>query len=83
MKLREHRGSLVDSMATVIEIEPTQAALDAHIAKTLAPFGFVPKKPAVLDRFTYDERIGWNSYLVFIEGYGVFGFTDGPLKEET
>jgi hypothetical protein len=24
-----------------------------------------------------DERIGWDTYLVSVRGYGVFGYTDG------
>lgn len=27
----------------------------------------------------YDERIGWHTYIVSLEDYGVLGFTDGPI----
>lgn len=26
-----------------------------------------------------DERIGWDTYIVHLEGYGVLGFTDGEV----
>lgn len=73
MKVREHRGSLEESMATVAEIEPTYDALAEFFSKNhnqqyrvdqfeIKPYGF-------------DKRIDWNTHVVTINGNAV-GFTD-------
>lgn len=75
MKIREHRGSLGDSMSTVVEIDATMAALQAHVKKVLAPFG----KNATMITVTnqgFDARIDWNSHIIEVAGYGVFGYCD-------
>jgi len=77
---RDHKGSLADAMKTVQTftakiylIEYLQDKVDqfmpgkyncAHI--TIEPYG-------------YDRRIRWNTYIVKLGGYGVFGFTDSPV----
>jgi hypothetical protein len=33
----------------------------------------------LIEPYGYDQRIGWYTYIVSMEGYGVFGFTNGPL----
>lgn len=85
MKFREHRGGLAESMATVVEVAD-RAALVAHVKGLLTPFAFGGDIGAGLDVRPYDplrldERIGWYTHIVTLEGYGVLGFTDGPLKE--
>lgn len=80
MKIREHRGRLEDSMKTVAEIEPTLEAVTAHVNDRLKPWGPVsPERIAVRPYGGFDARIGWDTYIVVLEGYGPFGFTDGPL----
>jgi hypothetical protein len=77
MKVRQHRGGLAESMATVKEVEPTLEALTAHINVLFSDFG--PTVTADQLKFRsqgMDTRIGWDTYLVAIEGYGVFGMTD-------
>lgn len=78
MKVREHRGSLDESMATVKEIEPTLDALTAHINEVLSGWlgGGVTADTIVIHPQGFDSRIGWNTYLVAVEGYGVFGMID-------
>jgi hypothetical protein len=72
MKYRDHRGGLAESMETVREIEPTIDAL-AVILK-------VPSSAITVEKYGgYDERIGWDTYLVCVEGQPV-GFTDGPCS---
>ncbi len=29
--------------------------------------------------YCFDDRIGWDTYIVTVPGYGVLGMTDGPL----
>lgn len=76
MKFREHRGSLDDSMATCVEIEPTYEALKEHLKKILSYWPL--PEPLVLEikRYGYDNRIQWESYIVKLEGWGVVGFTN-------
>ena len=75
---REHRGSLDDSMQTVIEIK-SKAELREHILKvddwaplagklTIEKYGTKP----------LDERIGWDTHIV-MWNKTVMGFTNGPL----
>ena len=83
MKLREHRGGLAESMATTIEIDATAPALLAAMQPVVAPWG-VYLTPDMIHLEPYggiDERIGWDTYIVTIDGHGVYGFTDGPLRE--
>lgn len=82
MKFREHRGGLIESMATVIEMAD-RAALVAYIARQLEPFHFTAAEVAAgLEVEKYgsgiDERIGWDTHIVTLKRYGVLGFTDGP-----
>ena len=82
MKLRQHRGGLSDSMATVIEIAPNRACLAAAINGELAEFGISVQESAVhVDAYRRDDRIGWDTHIVTVDGYGMYGFTDGPLAE--
>lgn len=78
-KYRDHRGGLDESMATVQEFDSKEALLNYLAANygeyaknidfsktTIAPYGF-------------DKRIGWDTHIVHLEGYGVFGFTDQQI----
>lgn len=70
MKYRDHRGGLDESMQTVREIEPTIDAL----AVTLK----VPPSTITVEKYGgYDNRIGWDTYIVCVNG-SARGFTDGP-----
>lgn len=77
-KVRQHRGSLADSMETVFEVENFDQLVDA-INKSLAHYTAVSREEVHVTPYTYDCRIGWNTHLVELDGYGVWGMTDGPL----
>lgn len=92
MKFREHRGSLTDSLETVMDIAPTKEAIAAHARTLLKSFGFID--PEEIDRemvaaninseFSgYDVRIAWNTYLVTstYKHMPVIGWHDGPLED--
>lgn len=79
MQFRWHRGSLADSMATVVVIEPTKAALLVELRKVILQahedsVEVEPYGPGI------DERIGWRTHIVTINGSAV-GMTDGPLRD--
>jgi hypothetical protein len=72
---REHRGSLDDSMATAKPCA-TRAELLARVRESLAPYAReVPDEALHVEPYGRDERIGWDTYLVTIDGYGVWGMT--------
>jgi len=81
MKFREHRGGLIESMETLVDL-PDRTALIDHCRKLLAPFKFEFNATAlkvtpyfVMDGNTIlrgNDRIGWKEvYIVTIDGYGV------------
>ena len=83
MKIREHRGFLVESMETVQEIEATKRALFEFIKESFInwPTMLSIKETDIhVEPYGYDDRINWDTYIVTIDGYGVFGFTDGDVK---
>lgn len=77
---REHRGLLVDSMLTVREVN--LGDLRAYVADvTGGEFHDVVVEPYGVDgKAFFDQRIGWNTYIVTAPGYGVLGFTNGPVE---
>lgn len=78
MKFREHRGTLDDSMATVVDL-PDREALIAHCWTLLGPFKHLFKEADLkVKPYCMDQRIGWNTHIVTLANYGVLGFTDGP-----
>lgn len=77
MRFREHRGELAESMATVVELEPTVAALCEHINR-LAILGQVKITPRMVhfNVCPYDPRVDWHTCWVFVRGFGVIGCID-------
>jgi hypothetical protein len=74
MRAREHRGNLAESLATVFNFETKEDLLkeiNERMATHFGPddVGFLPQG--------FDDRCGWDTYLVSIRGYGPFGYTDG------
>jgi hypothetical protein len=82
MKLRQHKGSYSESMATTVEIEPTYQALLQSILSS-----GVPDLPNPLTKdhlgvtlVSIDPRNGWKTtHIVTIKDWGVYGYTDGSL----
>jgi hypothetical protein len=73
MKIRRHREFLIDSMETVKEIEPTKECVAEY-------FDCLPDRITVEKYGTFDDRIGWDTYIVCVNGNAI-GFTDGPLVD--
>lgn len=74
MKFRPQRGSLDAAMEEVVELDGMDA-LKAHLHSIGWHDGAVRVEP-----YTYDERIGWDTHIVTIDGNAV-GFTDGPVEQ--
>jgi len=93
MKFREHRGALTESLKTIVDIEPTHAALAAYVRKKVGEQ--LAFDATTLERlinadtvkskyYCYDERIHWITYIVTVNIDGVddvVGFHDGPLQD--
>lgn len=81
---RPHRRLLDDAMAEVVDL-PDFAALVAHLSKIYdlcLPDGVTAYSPDQVSVFKYggfDERIGWDTYMVTIDG-AARGFTNGPME---
>lgn len=81
---RPHRGGLEEAMKEVVDL-PDFAALVAHLntihGSLNAHFGVPPYKPEQVKVEPYggfDKRIGWQTYIVTVDGQAV-GFTNGPM----
>ena len=72
MKYRPQRGGLAESMAKTVELRATIEALGEYLC--IDPFA-IEVKP-----YCYDDRTGWKTYLVTVDGQAV-GFTDSPCTE--
>lgn len=87
IKFREQRGGLTESMETIVEIEPTHAALVEHLQKLFSSTGEdITKESVISKRYgEFDTRIGWDTYVVLLkksDGYDwIMGFHDGPLQD--
>lgn len=81
-KFREHRGTLDESMKTVVEI----ADADALFVHLVALGGYYAKLDfSELVQNPYgglDTRTGWNTRMIHDGRIGgpVVGFSDGPIK---
>jgi hypothetical protein len=77
--IREHRGSLAESMKTVRPVRDRDHLIEI-ICDSLAPdFLIQPEQIRVEPYGGLDTRIGWNTHLISIDGYGVWGMANGPL----
>lgn len=83
MKLREHRGSLEDSLGTSIEIPNTMDALIAALKESIqSPRVVIAKDTVHVEWYAYDHRLDTKDvWIVTIKDYGVYGFTDSDVKE--
>lgn len=84
MKYRDHRGSLDDSMKTVIEVSSIDD-IKNHLNEIWKPFGKEVDE-IKFDYSWFDERTGWNTYFVLqrLKGetrFTVAGMSDGKLNK--
>lgn len=81
MKIRPQRGGLEESMSRVVELDGTKEAIveflnmgDGYLNGRITP------EMVELIPGGWDERIGWNTYIVTVNGMAV-AFTNGPLTD--
>jgi len=69
---RYHRGSLEESMKTIIEVN----SLDDLKKKLSEEYG---ETNLTCDFYCFDKRINWDTYMIRSNG-DIIGFSDGELK---
>jgi len=75
-KYRDHRGSLADSMETVREFQTGKELADC----VHGLWGMTGEEKIEVNRFAFDKRINWDTYIVTADGSPV-GMTDGPVED--
>ena len=77
-QFRKHRGGLEESLQTAFSVCSRQDIVDAYNTdfKKLAPQATV--KNLTTKYQGYDDRIGWDTHMIRINGRP-YGFTDGPI----
>lgn len=78
VKYREQRGSLAESMETVVEINDLNELVE-HLRKT-KPHLDLDAQIQVKKYGDFDARINWHTHIVLVGGIPA-GFTDGPLTQ--
>jgi len=79
VKFREHRGLFEDAMKTVVEVADRTALIE-HLRKVYDDGMPMPDlEKMVIEYYCYDDRIGWDTYIIYVKNYGVLGFSDGPI----
>lgn len=83
MKFRPVRGGLAESMMYVEEWK-TRAELEAIVNKTIGDCYPLVNRTSdphgtkmQIKWYARDDRIGWNTFIVLVDGIGPVGFTDG------
>jgi hypothetical protein len=77
--VREHRGGLDESMTTVRPVRDREHLIEV-IRESLAPFGKIVESAQIsVGPYCFDPRIEWDTYIIEIEGYGVWGMANGPI----
>ena len=78
---RPHRGGLAEAMAEVRTVA-SREELISIIREELSHYSVEVKEENFhVKQYGYDERINWDTYIVTLDGFGVLGFTNGPLGE--
>ena len=77
---RPQRGSLYDALENVREVENLQDIID-ETTEMLSHYGLSPKPDEFhVEYYCEDARIGWTTYVITLDNYGVVGFTNGMIE---
>lgn len=82
--VRQHRGSLANSMETVASIPATRAALEQWVSTFILDMPDDALKGVEVHPYGQgeDKRIGWdNLHIIDLPGYGVLGFSNGNFSD--
>ena len=78
-RYRDHRGMLSDSMRTVQRFSCFDD-LFKHLS--VSKVGSFCVEDVKVEHYGYDDRIGWDTYILTINGNAV-GFTDGDVSRSS
>lgn len=79
IKYRDHKRTLNESMDTVQEFK-NKNELIIYLKSSLSIFKYtLNEEDLIIEKYCFDDRIEWNTYIVSIKGFGVVGFTNGSL----
>jgi hypothetical protein len=81
MKFREHRGGLAESMRTCVDLETKEAFL-THMRRVVQPFVENGAFTLAFKPYGYDDRIGWDTVLVVLEGHCPIGMMNAPPPKD-
>lgn len=77
IRYRPHRGSLAAAMEEQQEFSTADKLLDFLQSEY---YDWVRKplhaKDIKVEKYCYDKRIGWDTHILSVEGYGVIGWID-------
>jgi hypothetical protein len=78
MRLRESRATLNASLTTIVALD-SRSQIVRYIAEWLGMRGLDVNDSMVhFEPCGINPHTGWDEYRVTVDGFGVFGFTDGP-----
>lgn len=77
MKYRPQRGSLKESMESVVEFSGSKVDLLKILRRE---FKDIISDDVTVKPYIYDDRIGWDTYIVLIKNNAI-GFTNGPIDK--
>jgi hypothetical protein len=76
--MRESKPTIEESLATIQDIEG-RTQLVRWIFDALGEKGVTVTDEMIhVSHYGFDDRIDWDEYIIVVDRYGVFGFTDGP-----
>jgi hypothetical protein len=71
----------MESLATVSTVTNKRELVDLinnSLARFLPPS---PPEAVHIEPYGYDARIGWDTYVITLDGYGVWGFAKGSIPD--
>ena len=78
MRMRESKPTIEESLATIQNLEG-RTQLVRRIFDALGEKGVIVTDEMIhVSHYGFDDRIDWDEYIIVVDRYGVFGFTDGP-----
>lgn len=79
-RYRDHKGGLAESLETTQEFTDRGALLE-YLQRTLDRWckAELDLNKVTIEPYGFDERIEWDSHIVHLDGWGVFGFTDKAI----
>ncbi len=81
MRVRESRATLNASLTNVATVAG-RAELVRYIADRLSARGLQVTDDMIhVDHVGYNQQTEWDEYRIVVDGYGLFGFTDGPCPD--